>query len=221
MIRSQGRPALFVKLSIFAAAICLFYAPRPAAAVESLSFHITTRAAYHDPADNGSVPEQTMEAHVLLRGERMRIESTIGGRAVVMLYAPPYLFRIYPESQTGVRYNGDSLKLPGFSGDLDIGALVANPSGFRSALVGQGAKQVKSAQLDGVTVDVYKASKFMGRPQQVTAWFRHSDALPLRLVLESRRLTVVSSWSGYGRKELAPSLFAVPPGYRIRPADSE
>ena len=162
-----------------------------------------------------------MEARVQIRGERLRVETSLGGRDVVMLYAPPYLYRMYPESHTGVRYNADTLKLPGLSSDLNIDALIANPAGLRSALVNQGAVKVKTTELNGVTVDLYKASKFMGRPQQVTAWFRHSDGLPVRLLLESRRLSVVSSWGDYQRKALSADLFSVPGDYRIRPADNE
>jgi hypothetical protein len=180
---------------------------------------MTARYSYKD-TEEGAGAQQTVNARVHLRGDKARIESTVGGRPLVVLYAAPYAYRLLPSSKTGIRYKLSAK--PGAGGlpaNLSPQAILSNPTAIRAAIKKQGARRVGSAKLNGTPVDIYSVSNFRGQGQNAKAWLRRSDALPLRMEMTSPRLNVVASWSDYQRgHNLAPSLFTVPAGYRVRDA---
>lgn len=196
-----------------------------AAAAPTLSFAMTARFAMRESGPNTDTPEQTVSARVYVDGKRIRAESTLGDRQVVYLYTPPLGYKLLPGSRTGLRYHIGSLVKAGDSRSFDpqtLLPLLQDPGAIRSSLRQQGARHAGSGQVQGAPVDVYTASRFRGQPVKVKAWLRRSDALPARLELASKKLTVVASWRNYQRgMSLSKSLFTVPAGYHIRDAHSE
>lgn len=186
----------------------------------TLSFRMTARYSYKESAEDRAAAQQTINAQVHLRGNNARIESTVGGRPLVVLYAPPYAYRLLPSSKTGIRYRlGATPRSGGLPANLSPQALLSNPTAIRAALQKQGAKRAGTAQLNGQATDIYTVKNFRGQGQNVKAWLRRSDALPLRMEMTSSRLNAVASWSNYQRgHNLAASLFSVPSGYRVRDA---
>lgn len=164
-------------------------------------------------------PAQTTRAKVLLRGERARIESSLGGQKIVMLWLRPYVYRLLPSSKSGIRYKA-STPVP------ELRALGANwprlmnsSSKIRAALQSRGARKTGTAKLNGVITEVYSASRWEGKNQPMKIWLRRSDALPMRLQTRSGNWNVTISWSNYRRNlSLAAALFSVPKGFRIRDA---
>jgi len=185
----------------------------------TLSFSVATRYTYKEGADDtGS--EQKINAKVHVRGNNARVETTVGGRPLIVLYASPYVYRLLPSSKTGIRYQmGKAPGAGGMPANLTPQALLSNPASIRSTLKEQGAKKTGSEKLNGTKVDVYSAKDFRSKGQTAKAWLRQSDALPLRLEMTSSRLQMVASWSDYKRGHtLATSLFSVPSDYRVRDA---
>ena len=99
-------------------------------------------------------------------------------------------------------------------------AMTPDPKAVRAALLKGGAVKTMSAIYQGVPVDVYEAKRFRNRPDNLKAFLRRSDALPMRVQLDSKNFGAVVSWSNYQRPAtLASSLFQVPTGYRVRTVD--
>ena len=160
---------------------------------------------------------RTMNAHVYLRGERVRVESKLGAQKLVVLWMRPYVYRLLPSSKSGVRYKA-STPLP------EIGVLATNwpellnhPQKIRAVLKKNGARKIGNATLGGTGAEVYSADKWDGRARKVKLWLRRSDSLPLRLETSASGMKIAVSWKNYRRGQvLSPSLFAVPKDYRIR-----
>lgn len=203
---------------------CAAGVKRPAKLPNTLSFEMTTRFATKDAQNSNADNEQTVEAKVYVDGQRVRAESQLADRPVVYLYTPPYTYKLLPTSKTGLRYHVTPSSLPGAASSLNPQALLPllqNPGALRAALKQRGAQHIGSAQLGGVPVDIYVSNTYQGKPLKVKAWLRHSDALPLRLEMVSKKLTVTASWHNYQRgRGLPVALFALPGGYRIRDAQA-
>lgn len=197
-------------------------APKPA---QTLSFELTARFDTRETSTDTSTPEQTVSAKVYLDGKRLRAESQIGDRFVVYLYTPPFGYKLLPTSKTGLRYRVNPTVQGNNGATFDpktLLPLLQNPAAIRSTLNQQGGRRVGTSRLGNTPVDVYTASKFRGQPVKVKAWLRQSDALPARLELTSKKLTVVASWRNYQRGHaLANSLFTVPAGYHVRESRSD
>ncbi|HVF10084.1 MAG TPA: hypothetical protein VNA16_04735 [Abditibacteriaceae bacterium] len=186
--------------------------PAPA----TLSFSVTARVSAKEAAGAASAPEQTINAKVYASGNRVRLESKLGGTPIVFLYAPPYAYKLLPTSKTGIRYSGSALPVAGPGVNLPM---LRNPAGMRALLQKRGARHLATARLGGALVDLYAANSFLflGETYKAKAWLRRSDALPVRLELTSPKASVMVSWRDYQRGHVLPGrLFAVPPGYSIR-----
>lgn len=197
---------------------------RPTRLPNTLTFEMTTRFAAKDAQNATADNEQTVEAKVYVAGQRVRAESQLGDRPVVYLYTPPYSYKLLPTSKTGLRYRVSPSSLPGAAASLNPQALLPllqNPGALRAALKQQGAQHIGSSQLGGMAADIYVSNNYKGKPLKVKAWLRHSDALPLRLEMVSKKLTVTASWHNYQRGRVLPTtLFALPGGYHIRDAQA-
>lgn len=191
-----------------------------AAPVSNLTFNINARVA--TTGSNAGIGGQTLQARVLLHGNRTRVETTYAGQKSVTLVAPPYLYRLLPGSKAGVRWKVDSSRKQNFGGlGLDPQELVRNPGKIRALLTQNGAKRVASSTLNGTAVDVYTISKTNDKLSNAKAYLRKSDGLPLRLEAQGTGLKVTAVWSNYARpKDLLASLFQAPQGYKIREAKS-
>jgi hypothetical protein len=186
-------------------------APRP----NTLSFDMTARFSYKDPSDSAPVPQQIVNAKFYILGNKARIESELAGSPLVVLYAPPYAYRLSPGAKSGIRYKAEALPdlTAKYFGSKDF---IPNPGAIRSSLLKAGARKTGAAKLNGQTVDVYQVKNFKGQNQNAKAWLRRADALPLRFELTAPKLTGVASWSNYQKGRALPaSMFAVPKGYRI------
>ncbi len=191
-----------------------------AAPVSNLTFNINARVAA--TGSNAGIGGQTLQARVLLHGNRTRVETTYAGQKSVTLVAPPYLYRLLPGSKAGVRWKVDGSRKQNFGGlGLDPQELVRNPGKIRALLTQNGAKRVASSTLNGTAVDVYTINKANDKLSTAKAYLRKSDGLPLKLEAQGTGLKVTALWSNYARpKDLAASLFRAPQGYKIRDAKS-
>jgi hypothetical protein len=212
------RPAHW--LAIFIAAAC-FTAPRPlsAATPATLSFNVNVHAT------QGMQTTRAMSAKVLLRGERVRIENGDNPK-IVTLWVAPYLYRLLPNSRSGVRSR--SQDLPVMAGAVpNWTTLWQQPTRIRSVLKAKGARKIATPILNGVATEVYTAKNWQSmntptgnvRLQNVRLWLRRSDALPVKLESSASGWKVVATWNNYQRNpKLSSSLFEVPKGFRIRDA---
>ena len=190
---------------------------KAAPANQNLTFAMTARLSYKDA--EGKTPAQTINARAMLSGQKARLETTLGGKPMVILYKSPYVYRLLPTSKVGQRYKASAL--PQLA-DLMPGAnpLTPDPKAVRAALLKGGAVKTMSAKYQGVPVDVYESKRFRNRPDTLKAFLRSSDALPMRVQLDSKNFGAVVSWRDYQRPaKLADSLFQVPAGYRVRTVD--
>jgi hypothetical protein len=188
-----------------------------AAPPKSMSFTLTARLSYRD-GSSAPAPAQTIDAKVWIAGRKARLESSLGGRPLTVIYVPPYAYRLLPSSKIGQRYRADQVPqmanlVPGTNG------VSPDPSQIRAALLKGGARKAGTSTIDGTPVDVYRASRFRNRPDRLTAYLRRSDGLPLRVLVDSKNFSVVASWRSYRIGAAMPaSLFSVPQGYRVRDA---
>ncbi len=220
--------------SVFVAALLLLpgfdVGPAPAQNAKSqpkigksegaLAFHVTARFRYHD-GEGGDAPEDSLDAKVLAQGQKARLETKIGGRPLVMIFAPPFLYKVLPLSKSGTRYplSGAS-KNPGLSG-FNPQPWLRDPTAIRESLRKQGAVRGADATLNGVPVEVWNARKFMGLSGQVKAWLRRADALPLRLEIQTKALTATATWRDYQRmRAVTNAQFSPPAGFRMRDGQS-
>lgn len=189
---------------------------KPGKSASALAFHVTARFQYHDSEDSDA-PEDSLDAKVLAQGQKARVETKIGGRPLVMIYAAPFLYKLLPMSKSGKRYPlNDVAKNPGLSG-FNPQPWLRDPAAIREALRKQGALRVADSTLNGVPVELWKAQKFMGLSGQVKAWLRRADALPLRLEIQTKALTATATWRDYQRVRAVPDAqFSPPSGFRIR-----
>jgi hypothetical protein len=211
-----ARPATFLPCfavisPLFASVSPVLAAPAPTS-VPTLSFDVTARVG---ALSQGAGPQQTVEAKVLLRGNAARVESRSGGAPSVVLFSPPYIYRLLPRSKAGVRWKVDPRKPSQFA-DLDPQQLLRDPAKIKLALLRGGAKMVGKSMLSGVPVEIYQAKNFGARGQNAKVWLRRTDSLPLRLEASGGQFKIVASWRNYTRPRLSSSLFVSPAGYKVR-----
>lgn len=178
----------------------------------TLRFDVTARVG---ATGRYAGPQQTIQARVLLRGHAARIESSSGGTPSVVLFSPPYIYRLLPQSKAGVRWTVNAKK-PSTFADFDPQQLLRDPSKIKVALLRGGAKKIGAGTLSGTLVDIYQSPNFGKRGQSAKVWLRRSDALPLRLEASGGQMKIVASWRNYARPNLPASLFAAPQGFRVR-----
>lgn len=189
----------------------------PARATPGLGFDVTARIA---AAGKSSGAPQVVQAHVLLSGQRARIDTSAGRTRAIVLYSPPFVYRLLPDSKAGVKWNLSKVRGGKFGG-FDPQQLLRNPSQIRASLVQNGAKLTGRSQIGGVPVDVYEQNRPGQSVSHVKAWIRRADSLPLRFEAQSGGLNVVATWSRYTHMANAPaSKFAVPKGFSIREAQN-
>ena len=196
----------------FGARAPLQAAPKVAPA-KSMSFDLTARFSYS--GEGSPMPEQTVAAKIYVAGNRVRVESELAGRPLVVLYAPPYAYRLLPSSKTGVRYRAEALPdlTQKIFGTRDV---MPNPQSIRSALQKAGAKRSGGTSLSGTPVDIWSVANFRGKGNSAKAWLRRSDSLPLRFEMNGPKLKAAASWKNYQIGRVLPAtLFTVPKNYRI------
>jgi hypothetical protein len=189
-----------------------------AKAPANLTFDLTARIFYKDGASS-SAPAQTIDAKVWLSGRKARLDTTLSGRPLRLLFVPPFAYRLLPAAKVGQKVSASGLPaLGGLSGVVPGGdGLSPDPQAIRAALIRGGARKTGSTVLAGVPVDVFTSARFRGRADTVKAFLRRSDSLPARVEINSRNFSAVASWRNYQKpRALNPSLFAVPPGFKIR-----
>ena len=214
---SRRRSALVPGALVLALAAMGASSVEAAPANQNLTFAMTARLSYKDA--EGKTPAQTINARAMLSGQKARLETNLGGKPMVILYKSPYVYRLLPTSKVGQRYKASAL--PQLA-DLMPGAnpLTPDPKAVRAALLKGGAVKTMSAKYQGVPVDVYESKRFRNRPDTLKAFLRSSDALPMRVQLDSKNFGAVVSWRDYQRPaKLADSLFQVPADYRVRTVD--
>jgi hypothetical protein len=177
---------------------------------------VTARFAAREQGRTTAQPQQTFAARVLAKGNRSRIETSLSDRPVVFLLAPPYAYKLLPQSKAGVRWRLDPKTTSRFAG-TDLQTLLRNPGALRAALQKAGARRVGTAKMAGVASDIYAARNLAGQGGTAKVWLRRGDSLPLRLEATSSMLSTTVSWSNYRRGlPLSDKLFGVPAGYSVR-----
>lgn len=190
---------------------------KPVPAPAALTFNMMARIGYSLPGEPAG-PEQLLNAKVWLRGDRARIESSAGGEPSVVIFAPPYLYRLLPRAKAGVRWTTSTNK-PSTVTAFSPQELLRNPASIRRALTEGGARRTGATTLNGTACDLYVAQNFRGKGTTARAWLRRSDALPVRLEVKGPQFNVAASWRDYKRPQSLPSaLFTPPKNYKIREA---
>lgn len=176
-------------------------------AAKTLTFDVSARLS-----SNGSDSATTLSSKVWAKGSRVRIETSMGDRAVVFLAAPPYLYKLIPAAKAGVRWKSAKLS----TGRFDIASLF-DPTAIRAQLQARGAKPQGTETVNGTVTEIYQAGNVGGRGTDIKAWLRRGDALPLRVETHSKSLNSVVTWTNYRHNtSLAETLFQVPAGYNVR-----
>lgn len=185
----------------------------------ALSFRVKAQFTYRGNGDE-AMPGDALNAKVVAQGQQARLETAVGERPLVVLIAPPYLYKLLPRSKTGTRYPLEKAnKNPGLS-SLDPQPWLRNPTAIRANLKKQGARRVGTSKMNGQAVEIWSATRFMGQNGQVKAILRLSDALPVRVEIKSKQLTATATWRDYQKVKALPSgHFQPPAGYRIREAE--
>ena len=193
-----------------------------AAPIPNLTFGIEAKVSTSGGGSGLGAVGQTLQARVLLHGNRTRVESNYAGQKSVTLVAPPYIYRLLPVSKAGVRWKMEGSRAKSFNAlGLDPQELIRNPGKIRALLLQNGAKRVGSSTLNGAAVDIYTLNKPKEQLSAARAYLRKSDSLPLRLEASGQGLKVVATWSNYARpKDLSADLFRAPKDYKIREAKS-
>ena len=193
---------------------------KPVKVESALAFHVLARFVYHD-AEDGEAPEDSLDAKVLAEGQKARVETKIGGRPLVMIFAPPFFYKLLPASKSGTRYRLSDVSKNGALSGFSPQPWLRDPTAIRAALRKQGAVRAADTMLDGVPVELWNAQKFMGMSGQVKAWLRRADALPLRLEIATKTLTATATWRDYQPvRAVSGTPFSPPAGFRIRDGQS-
>lgn len=221
-----ARYATFLSLSLYAAFSPLLSQAAPSHSgagistpvltsnTAGLTFRVTARVG---ATGQFAGPQQTLQARVLLRGQAARVETVMGGTPSVVLFTPPYVYRLLPASKAGVRWKLEDRKRPTNLGDLDPQAIMRDPSSIKAAVLRVGAKKTGNSILDGVPVEIYEGHNFGRKGQHIKVWLRRNDSLPARVEETGGEVMVVASWHDYARpKNLPAALFTVPKGFHIR-----
>lgn len=184
-----------------------------AQAAPGLGFDVAINVA---PGGKSAIPPQVVLAHVLLSGQKARVETTSGGSRAVVLYSSPFVYRLLPAAKAGVKWKLSKSQTGAFGG-FDPQQMLRNPGQIRASLMQQGAKLTGKSQIGGVPVDVFEMSRPSQRVSHLKAFLRHSDSFPVRLEAQSGGLKVVANWSRYTRlSNVSSAQFAPPKGYAIR-----
>lgn len=211
--RSATFLSCFAAISPFVVAAPLAAPLRPAPrAVPTLTFDVTARVGASGPSAGLA---QTIQAKVLLRGNAARVESSLGGAPSVVLFSPPYIYRLLPQSKAGVRWKIEPRRASNFA-ELDPQQLLRDPAKLKAALLRGGAKSVGKGTLGGAPVEIFQAKNFGERGQNAKVWLRRSDSLPVRLEASGGQFKIIASWRNYARPRLSAALFTSPAGYRVR-----
>jgi hypothetical protein len=221
-----ARSATFLSLSLYAAFSPLNVVAAPSSAggrpsskastsgTAGLTFKVTARVG---GTGQFAGPQQTVQARVLLRGNATRVETVMGGTPSVVLFTPPYVYRLLPASKAGVRWKLDDRKIPTNLADLDPQMFMRDPSRIKHTVMRVGAKRLGNSVLNGIPVEIYEAKNFGRVGQRLKVWLRRSDSLPVRVEETGGQIQVVASWRDYAKpKNLPASLFQVPKGFNIR-----
>ena len=197
-------------------------APAQAAPASNLTFNIEAKVTATGGGAGLGAVGQTLQARVLLHGNRTRLETNYAGQKSVTLVAPPYIYRLLPKSKAGVRWKMDGSRAKSFNAlGLDPQEMIRNPGKIRALLLQNGAKRIGSSTLNGTAVDIYTISQPKDQLSSARAYLRKSDALPLKLEASGKGLKVLALWSNYARpKDLPAALFSAPQNYKIRDARS-
>ncbi|BCM90272.1 hypothetical protein IAD21_02123 [Abditibacteriota bacterium] len=199
---------LFGSLTLMTAAVCA--APSPQS---GLGFDVTTRIS---ASGQNQLTPQTIQAHIVVSGSKARIETRGASSRAVVLYTPPFVYRLLPAEKAGVKWKMSGARGNAFGG-FDPQQLLRNPSKMRAALLQFGAKRTGTTVLNGVPVEIFDVARPGQRFSKVRAWMRLSDSLPVRLEATSGGLKVVASWSKYTKlSNVSGSQFAPPKGFAIR-----
>ncbi len=184
-----------------------------AQAAPGLGFDVTARVM---ATGKSQFPPQTVRAHVTLSGSKARVETNGGAGRSVVLYTPPFVYRLLPDAKAGVKWNLSKVRGSDFGG-FDPQQLLRSPAQMRAALLQNGAKRAGVGVLDGVPVEIFDVARPNQRFAKARAWLRRSDSLPLRLEATSGGLRVVASWSHYAKlASVAGAQFVPPKGFAIR-----
>lgn len=195
---------------------------RAASGQPTLTFNVSAKLAAAGSGDEG----QPINSKVWTKGSKARIETNFGGRPMVFLISPSYIYKLIPSAKAGVRWkNSQGAKVGG--GSFDLQALLRNPAQIRSLLKSKGAKFESSSKLGSTPVDIFvvplagsNAGGSKSRAYSAKGWLRKSDSLPLRLDINNNSFSAIISWRDYKRgTAVADSLFAAPAGYKIREAE--
>jgi len=202
-----------VKRSLFLSFALATCGAMSAQAAPGLGFDVSARLG---AGARSGVPPQVVQARVLLSGKQARIETSSGGARAIVLYSPPYIYRLLPSDKAGVRWKVSPKSGVGMSG-FDVQQLLRNPSQIRASLLQSGAKLTGKTQIGGVPVDVFEMARPGARISHLKAFLRRADSLPMRFEAQSGGLNVVATWSKYARiANVSPSQFAPPKDYAIR-----
>ena len=157
----------------------------PAKTAATWSYQLDSHFEYRD--DSGAPgPQQSIRGKVLASGDKARMESSVGGRPVVLIVAPPYFYKILPAAKSGRRYKlSEVAPLHGVS-EIVPQNWMRDPESLRGMLKKQGAKPAGSETVDGVVLEVWTGSQFLGQAGALKAWLRRTDALPVRVEVNAK-----------------------------------
>lgn len=186
----------------------------------TLTFNVSAKLGASGAGEEG----QPINSRVWTKGNKARIETNFGGRPMVFLISPSYIYKLIPAAKAGVRWKNEKGAPAG--GSFDLQALLRNPAQIRALLKNKGAKFEGSSKLGNTPVDVFvvpissKTGGSKSRAYSAKGWLRKSDSLPLRLDINNNSFSAVISWRDYKRgTAVADALFAAPQGYKIRDAE--
>ena len=187
--------------------------PNPAPS-GALSFDVSASLGYQI---NGAAqtPPQNMQVKVYLLGGKTRIEAMLVGEPSVILYSPPYVYKLLPSAKAGLRWT-IAPKPAGMRDVPDFQALIRDPKNLRAELIHLGGKLVGAGTLDGSPVDIYEIQNFHLTGTTMRVWLRSADALPLMAKTTGGNFRFTATWRNYRRAALAAPLFAPPPDYHVR-----
>jgi hypothetical protein len=190
---------------------------RPASGkAQPLTFNVAARITAMGPNGKAAGPAQTINAQVALNGPKARVQTLVNEQPVVVLYAPPYVYRLLPKTRSGVKWKLSSANKSMVSA-FNPEQLLRDPTQLRTALLKGGAKRTANGALQGVPSEIYEIKGAPGRIQNLKMWLRRSDSLPLRLEAKGQGFQVVTTWTSYARpRVLKDVLFTPPARYNIR-----
>jgi hypothetical protein len=186
----------------------------------NLTFDVSARIGSTSADGKTSGPQQSFNAKVLISGDRARIETGQGTQKAVLLFTPPYIYRLLPTPKAGIRWKLNTKAGADFR-NFDPKELLSNPANIRVSLVKYGAKRIGSSKINGQDVDIYEVNKKGERISAAKAWIGRQNALPYRLEAKGEGVAITASWRNYTRpKTISSTLFTPPANFRIRNLES-